>query len=405
MTDRQLLQDYLSGSQTAFAELVRRHADWVYSVARRRLRDPHLAEDVAQAVFVVLARKGHRLQEETVLAAWLFQVTRLTVWRMQRDQSRQRRRERNAAILRSAERGTTESDHDAVWRDLEPVLDESVARLRDSDRKAVLLRFYQRKSFSEVAALIGATEDAARKRVSRAVDRLRAMLQSRGALVPSTILAALLLDRAAQPAPAAVASSAGPIASEHARLAVGQLAQGAMLMLAWQKARIAVLVMVVVLLSGIAGISVLREPRAEAQTEPKPPTTAPADPNKLAVVQATPILKVNDIEASLDFYTNRLGFEKLWAWGEPPTFAAVARDGMRIYLAAGDMGHAGTWIYLTVTDVDALFQEISDRGLDGVEPPVDHPWGMREILVADPDGHRIRIGSIVDKSHLPVRRN
>src|SRR4051794_28993479 len=135
MRDQELLHDYVSGAPRAFAELVQRHAGWVHAVARRRLRDAHLAEDVTQSVFLVLARKAPALRGRRgiVLSAWLFEVTRMTILRLQRDQIRRQRREMHAATMRET---STESANEA-WRELERMLDESVARLRDRDRRAV----------------------------------------------------------------------------------------------------------------------------------------------------------------------------------------------------------------------------------------------------------------------------
>ena len=222
MTDTQLIKDYLDGSASAFAELVRRHAGWVYAVARRRVGDAHLAEDVTQSVFLVLARKANRLRREIVLSAWLFEVTRMTVLRLQRDEVRRRQREVESIMMSH----NSDDAHAQAWRAMEPILDRSVARLRDRDRQAVLLRFSERKTFAEVARAMGATEEAARKRVGRAVDRLRAMLASHVAMVPAPLLATLLWNGAAQSDfavnPANVAQA---ILAEQARLSVLQLAK------------------------------------------------------------------------------------------------------------------------------------------------------------------------------------
>jgi catechol 2,3-dioxygenase-like lactoylglutathione lyase family enzyme len=117
-----------------------------------------------------------------------------------------------------------------------------------------------------------------------------------------------------------------------------------------------------------------------------------------------PILSVRDMSASLEFYTQKLGFKNMWEWGDPATFASISRDGVTIYLAQGDQGQSGTWLYLVVNDVDAIHHELDAKGLAPLEPPRDRPWGMREMLVEDPDGHRLRIGSVRDMAALPGKK-
>src|SRR5687767_2516529 len=179
MTDGELLRRYAQAgpdADDAFTQLVRLHAGWVYAVARRRVGDRELAEDVAQAAFIVLAQKGKRLPAATPLAPWLFRVTCFAASRALRDESRRRRHEARVAADRTAMTNRaqdTQEDHAMRWEQLAPVLDEAVESLRSADRHAVLLRFYQRRSLAEVGKSLGISEDAARKRVARALQRLR----------------------------------------------------------------------------------------------------------------------------------------------------------------------------------------------------------------------------------------
>jgi RNA polymerase sigma factor (sigma-70 family) len=217
MSDHELIREYVrSGSQEAFAELVRRHAGWVHCAAVRRVRDGSLAEDVTQAVFIVLARKGGTIREHTAMTAWLFGVLRLAAARAMRTERRRRRHEQIAAAKNAA--ATTRTDSEEVspeeWERVSAVLDRSVERLRGKDRLAILLRFYQRFSYAEVgAALGGVTEEAARKRVARAVERLRDGLARRGVDWPTSRLGTALWALTAPPAalqtpPAAIAAAA-----------------------------------------------------------------------------------------------------------------------------------------------------------------------------------------------------
>ena len=184
-TDAELLRQYArEDSQAAFAELVRRHADWVRASAARQVRDPHLADDVTQAAFIVLAKKAASLHGRENLSPWLFGVLRLVAKRALRDEARRRRHEQAAAAERTMSTSTSAGDEALTadeWARVATVLDESVSRLRAADRDAVLLRFYQRSSLAEVAAALGdISEDAARKRLDRAVERLRRRLAARG---------------------------------------------------------------------------------------------------------------------------------------------------------------------------------------------------------------------------------
>jgi uncharacterized glyoxalase superfamily protein PhnB len=118
----------------------------------------------------------------------------------------------------------------------------------------------------------------------------------------------------------------------------------------------------------------------------------------------TPILYVSDFEASISYYTDKLGFEKAWEWGEPPGFGCVARDGVEIFLCLGAQGQPGMWMSVFVIAVDALYEELLERGAKIVKPPTDQPWGMREFHVEDPNGHTFRFGQSVPAHDLRIRR-
>ena len=106
-----------------------------------------------------------------------------------------------------------------------------------------------------------------------------------------------------------------------------------------------------------------------------------------------PILNVNDLATSLDYYVKKLGFEKKWDWGEPPTFACVGRGKVEIFLCEGAQGRSGMWISIFLKDVDALYDEYRKSGASIRELPRNFPWGQREMLVEDLDGHRLRMSS------------
>src|SRR6266481_1386734 len=204
MSDWELIQQYCrNGSESAFETLVKRHVDFVYCAALRQVRDPSLAEDVSQAVFLLLARKARSFRSGTVLVSWLFRTTRFIASRALRSECRRQRRELEAAKMNQP---STASETGHEWERVAPVLDEALAALPHKDRDAVLLRFISRKPFSQVGAEIGVTEDAAKKRVSRALGRLREFFVRRGMTLSVAAIAVLLGERVVQASPTVLAT-------------------------------------------------------------------------------------------------------------------------------------------------------------------------------------------------------
>jgi len=200
MNDHELLREYVgSRSQAAFTQLVERHVNLVYSAARRRLRDPHLAEDVAQQVFTLLAQKAGGLGTDTILPAWLYRAACHVASVTLRNEGRRQRREQAATELMDA------SD-DQTWREIEPALDEAMSTLNPAEHDAVVLRFFERLSLREVGVAQGITDDAAQKRVTRAMEKLRAYFQRWGQAATVAGLSAAILSGAVQPAPSALAA-------------------------------------------------------------------------------------------------------------------------------------------------------------------------------------------------------
>ena len=287
MTDGELLQDYVrSSSQTAFAELVRRHTDWVYCAALRLVRDASLAEDVVQAVFIVLARKASVLPPSRSLNQWLFQVTRYSAIHAPRDEARRKGRERRAAEwAASGQSQDTESAED--WNRLVGRLDGATARLPRSDRQVVLLRFYERKSMAEVGLAMGVSEDAAKKRVARAIERLRGLMSAKGAAVPAATLGAMLLAHTTSAAPPALAESVAAAAINDVRTAAGggqaaSIAKAAIQrIIVAQIRRVAAIALVAMVPMGMVGVIVAI---AVSQSAPVPSAAQPATLSSAAVV-------------------------------------------------------------------------------------------------------------------------
>jgi RNA polymerase sigma factor (sigma-70 family) len=204
--DAELLSRYATErSEAAFAELTRRHLDLVYSAALRLMNGHvHSAQDVTQQVFVELARQANRLARHPTLVGWLYTTTRWMALRLQRTEQRRQNREQEAHAM-------TELLHDeppaADWSQLSPVIEDALHGLDEQDRNAILLRFFQNKSLSEVGAGLHLTENAARMRVSRALDKLRDQLARRGITTTAAALAALVSANAVQAAPAGLATT------------------------------------------------------------------------------------------------------------------------------------------------------------------------------------------------------
>ncbi|MBC8096794.1 MAG: sigma-70 family RNA polymerase sigma factor, partial [Akkermansiaceae bacterium] len=197
MTTSELLTNYRkTGSDAAFTDLLRWYTNLVYSVAKRRLSDQSLAEEVTQTVFTRLAKSPPNLKSDGELTAWLHRTTihvAIDVWR---SETRRRTREQQAVFMQ-----TLPADDAQLWEDLTPHLDEALNQLADDDRQAVLLRFFERKPMRDIGGILGVSEDAAKMRVSRAVDRLRNQLTQKGVTCTAVVLAVLLTQRAVEAAP------------------------------------------------------------------------------------------------------------------------------------------------------------------------------------------------------------
>ncbi|HEY1790256.1 MAG TPA: sigma-70 family RNA polymerase sigma factor, partial [Verrucomicrobiae bacterium] len=206
MTDHQLLRNFTQErSESAFAELVARHLPLVYSTAfRQTAGDIHAAKDVAQLVFVDFARKAAGLSENVVLAGWLHRATIFAARQILRGERRRQLREQQAAAMNTTE--SQSEPENGGWPQIHRLLDEALDHLNKTDRDALLLRFFQQQSFAEVGASLGGTEDAARKRVSRALERLRLMLLRRGVTTTAAALSATISANAVQPVPAGLAA-------------------------------------------------------------------------------------------------------------------------------------------------------------------------------------------------------
>ena len=296
-TDFDLLDAYArQRSEEAFRELVGRHVDFVYSAALRQLQNPHLAQEATQAAFIALAGKAGQLQPQTIIAGWLHHAARFAALKLQRTETRHKHWEQKAADMNVSSEAETEFPDEALAH-----VDAALDDLSDSDRNAVILRFFRQMSLRDVAEAIGTSEDAAKKRVSRALDKLRDLLIRRGITVSVTALATGLSELPVTAAPMALPSAVTALAAQTPPVPAGA---GIVAVLASLKLKFAMAAFVVV----VGGLVILLWPRGETNA-----VSAPANTNLVQTpamrIKFTSVM-VDDQDKALRFYTDVLGFVK-----------------------------------------------------------------------------------------------
>ncbi len=250
--DHTLLRRFADQNDSdAFRVIVDRHLPLVHSAALRQVCDADLAQDVCQSVFIVLARKAAKLKPQTVLSGWLYRTARFTALRALKSEQRRIAREQATAAMNNAD-----SDQQA-WSQLEPDLDEAMSRLSEKDRDAILLRYFENRNLSEVGAQLGVSEDAAQKRVSRAVEKLRRFFTRRSIPISATAISTALANKAvaAVPAEAAKAICAKALLQSAAASTITlPLAQATLEAMTWTKLKTAVVASAVVVVAGTPAV-------------------------------------------------------------------------------------------------------------------------------------------------------
>ena len=268
--DMDLVREYAArNSEPAFEMLVRRHVSLVYSVALRQVGNPAQAEEISQAVFLILARKAARLRPDTVLAAWLHETARFASASFLRGEMRRRNREQEAYVQSKLQEPTP----DLAWEQLAPLLDEAIGQLGKADRNAVVLRFFQNKSAREIAAALNVHESAAQKRLNRAVEKLRAYFLKRGAVVSAGALTGALSIHSVQGAPAHLAASVIAVSAKETAISTSTLTliKGALKIMAWTKAKTAVGIGAAVILATGTAITIIEfAPSSGTDAERRP---------------------------------------------------------------------------------------------------------------------------------------
>jgi len=255
--DHDLLARYArENSETAFAALAERHVNLVYSVALRSTGNAHAAEEVSQAVFFILADKAEKLSRRVVLSGWLYQTTRLTAANFLRGEIRRQKREQEAFMQSTL----SESAEDLAWQKIAPLLDDALGKLGERDRNAIVLRFFENKNLREVGLATGVSEDAAKMRVNRALEKLRKIFGKRGATFSIAAIAGAVSANSVHAAPAGLAKTIFVVAVAKGAAAGGStlaLVKGTLKLMAWTKAKTtAVTSAVMLLVAGATTVAV-----------------------------------------------------------------------------------------------------------------------------------------------------
>src|SRR5262249_50887667 len=220
----------------------------------RRVGNPHQAEEICQAVFIILAGKAARLPHGTVLSGWLYETARLTAGNYMRGEIRRIDREQEAQM-----QSIVEQPEPDAWAQVAPMLDQAMAHLNEQDRNAVVLRFFETRSFQEVGTCLGTTEDAAKMRVNRAVEKLRKFFVRQGVTISAASLCGVVAGHSVQAAPIGLAASisAAAIKGSATRTSTLALIKATLKIMAWTKAKTAIAIGAGILLAtGTATVSV-----------------------------------------------------------------------------------------------------------------------------------------------------
>lgn len=303
LSDIELLEAYANRhSEEAFRELVERHIDVVYSAALRQLRDPHAAQEAVQSAFLALASKAGQLPRATLIAGWLHRAVHFAARNLRRAEARRRHWEEEAAMANHADDG-----EGALSDEVLPHVDGALAELGESDRDAIVMRFLQQKSLRDVAVALGTTEEAAKKRVQRALERMRVLLLRQGVTISVALLAAGLAKMPVTAAPVGLSATlAGAVAqgAVPAAAAVSEIGTGLASSLPLPAKSVVVAILALVALA--VGDYALRPSKSSDNSD----TSAALSGRPFSMNIRMSSVLVDDQEKALKFYTEVLGFQR-----------------------------------------------------------------------------------------------
>ena len=340
--DMELLREYAgSQSDAAFETLVSRHLKLVYSSALRQVGDAHLAEDISQAVFIILAQKAKSLGPRTLLSGWLYHATRYACADALKTRQRRQNREQEAFMQSLANPPAPD-----VWRQIAPLLDEAMAQLDEKDRNLIVRRFFENKSAREIADTLGLEPQAAQKRVTRAVEKLRLYFAKRHLPHTADVIAEAISANSVCLAPAGLAKTIAVVAAAKGAAAGGStlaLVKGALKIMAWTRAKAAIVIGPGVLLAaGIVTVAVLEiektsAPEAGVMIEQPSAPVAAAQPGNLTPYPWQPAAFPTNASGGNDIFTAVL-------YNEPPMVEILPTvSTLEGNVNTSLVGMSGTW--------------------------------------------------------------
>jgi RNA polymerase sigma factor (sigma-70 family) len=243
-----------TGSEEAFAEVVSRHVNLVFSVALRSVRNRGLAEEVTQAVFILLARKAPSLGDGTILSSWLCRTARNMASNALTIQRRRQEREQQAYM-----QSQLIENESVAWSQIEPLLEPALSELGEKDHNALVMRFFEGRSFADVSEALGTTEAAAKMRVNRALEKLRKFFEKHGRTLSVGVIAGAIASNSVQAAPAGLAKSvtAAAVMGVGVKLTTLNLIQTTLKLMTYSKLKLAAAGLgVAICLGGVADLAV-----------------------------------------------------------------------------------------------------------------------------------------------------
>jgi len=253
--DLKLLKKYAEGDESAFKVLVERFLNLVYSTALRQVSNPSHAEEITQAVFIILAAKAKSISSSVILSGWLYQTTRLTASNFLRAQIRRQKYEQEAYM-----ESLLNDNHPEAWKEIEPLLDAAMGELSQIERDVILLRYFEDKSASEIGDALRISAPNAQKRLTRAVEHLRSCLKKQGVAHSAGVITGAISSHSVQVAPAGLATTVAAMALAKGSIAMAStltLVKGTLKLMTLAKIKSAIIIgAIIIFAAGVTAIAV-----------------------------------------------------------------------------------------------------------------------------------------------------